>query len=131
MRKILLLIAIALSLTMLSGCFDGVYIEPDQISVVYENGRYEGTSFFIDVYITNGFETDDYISYMEFDIYSEDEELYIAAAGFDIEDTIPANDYIEIELEFEDEFVFASETEFNAANYDLDYIVLFYWIENK
>ena len=130
MRKLLLLVTIVLSLTVLTGCFEGVYVEPNQIAVVYENARYDGTSFFIDVYITNGFETDEYVGYMEFDIYSEDEELYITGAGFDINETIPANDYIAIEIEFESEFVFATESEVNAAEYDLDFVELYYWFED-
>ena len=129
MRRVLLLFVIALSLTMLTGCFEGIYIEEGEISVVFENAHYDGTSFYIDVFITNGLETDDFIGYMEFDIYSEDEELYIAGAGFDIDEMIPSNSYIEVELEFGSEFLFASESIFSSGGYDLDYVVLYFWLE--
>ncbi len=129
MKRLLLLITLAFSLSFLTGCFDGVYIEDNEIAIVYENARYEGTSFIIDVYITNGFDGDEFIGYMEFDIYSEDEELYIAGAGFDIDETVLANDYIMIELEFESEFVFATATEVDNAGYDLDFVTLLYWFD--
>jgi hypothetical protein len=127
MKKLLLLITLTLSMTMLTGCFEGVYIEPDELSVVFENPRYSGSSFYIDVYITNGLTTDEYIDYMEFDIYSEDEELYIAGAGFDINETIPANDYLMVELEFNGVFIFATESVFNESGYDIDQVVLYFW----
>lgn len=129
MRKILLLITLVLSMTMLTGCFEGVYIEPNELSVVFENPRYSGSSFYIDVYITNGLTTDEYISYMEFDIYSEDDELYIAGAGFDINETIPSNDYLMVELEFASEFVFATESVFNESGSDINQVVLYFWFE--
>ncbi len=130
MRRLLLLILMALSLTLLTGCFDGIYIEEGEISVVFENAHYDGTSFYVDVFITNGLETDEFVGYMEFDIYSEDEELYIAGAGFDIDETIPANGYLEVEIEFGSEFVFASESTFNSGGYDLDFVVLYFWFED-
>ena len=57
-------------MTLLTGCFNDVFIEPGEISVVFENPRYSGTSFYVDAYITNGLETDEFVGYMEFDIYS-------------------------------------------------------------
>ncbi len=129
MRKLLLLITLTLSMSMLTGCFEGVYIEPGELSVVFENPRYSESSFYIDVYITNGLATDEYVDYMEFDIYSEDEELYIAGAGFDIKETIPSNDYLMVELEFVSKFVFATESVFNEAGYDINQVVLYFWFE--
>ncbi len=128
MRKMLLAI-LGVSLIFLTGCTKDIYIEPNKISVVFENPRYEGTSFFIDVNITNGLSTDEYVGYMEFDIYSSDEELYIAGAGFDIEETIPSHDYITVELEFENEFVFINENTFNESGSNLSEVVLYFWIE--
>ena len=129
MKKILIVLALILSLTVLSGCKPDVFIEPDTITVVYENPHYSGSSFYIDVFITNGYETDELVAYMEFDVYSDDEELYVAGAGFDIDETIPANDYIWIELEFGSEFVFVTENQFNNSEYNLDLVVLLFWIE--
>ncbi|MCD6482534.1 MAG: hypothetical protein J7K80_02180 [Candidatus Izimaplasma sp.] len=127
--KKLLLVILGLSLMFLTGCSEDIYIEPNKISVVFENPRYEGTSFFIDVNITNGLSTDEYVGYMEFDIYSSDEELYIAGAGFDIEETILSHDYITVELEFESEFVFIDENTFNESGSNLSEVVLYFWIE--
>lgn len=129
MKKVLLLIVLALSLTTLTGCFNNVYIEPNEISVVFENPRYVGSSFYIDVYITNGFDTNETVEYMEFDIYTPEDSVYVAGAGFDIDETIPANDYIMIELEFGSEFVFATEADIEAAGYSIDDVELYFWIE--
>ncbi|MCK5761813.1 MAG: hypothetical protein KAH16_02810 [Candidatus Izimaplasma sp.] len=127
MRRILMLLVLVLSMTILTGCFEGVYIEPGEMSVVFENPRYVGSSFYIDVFITNGQEIDEFVSYMEFDIYSDDDELYIAGAGFDIDETVPANGHIEVELEFSDEFVFANESVFSKSGYDIDSVILYFW----
>jgi len=129
MRRLLLLFTVVLSLTILTGCFEGVYIETGKMSVVFENPRYVGSSFYIDIFITNGLETDEYVAYMEFDIYSDDDELYLAGAGFDIDETVPSNGYIEVELEFSDEFVFASESVFNESGYDIELVVLYFLFE--
>lgn len=129
MKKVLLFV-LGLSLMLLTGCVQDIYIEPNVISVVYENPRYEGTSFIIDVYITNGLGTNEYIEYMEFDIYSDEtEKLYIAGAGFDIEETIFSNDYIMVELEFESDYVFTSESTFTQSGYNLDEVVLYFFTE--
>ncbi len=128
--KQLLLLVLTFSLTFLTGCTQDIYIEPNAISIVYENARYEGDNFLIDVYITNGYDSDRYVEYMEFDIYSDEEkDLYIAGAGFDILTTIPSFDYIMVELEFEKEFVFTNESAFKQSNYKLDNVVLYFYIE--
>ena len=132
MKKLLLVLALVLSVTILSGCGPDVYIEPNTISVIYENPHYVGSDFYIDVYITNGYDTDEFVGYMEFDIYTDDDEVYIAGAGFDIDETIQADGYIWIELEFGSEFVFASLEDINDAGYDLDNIddiILYFWLE--
>lgn len=129
MKKILLLIVIALSLTTLTGCFEDIYIEPNEISVVFENPQYRGSSFFIDVYITNGYDTDEFVGYMEFDIYAPNDSVYVAGAGFDIDETVPANSYIMIELEFDSDYVFAYEEDIEAAGYKISEVELYFWIE--
>ena len=129
MKRVMLSMLLVLSMTFLTGCFDDVYIEDNEISVVFENVRFEGSSLYVDVYITNGFDTDEAVTYMEFDIYSSDEEMYIAGAGFDIDDTIPSDDYLFFELEFGSTFVFVTEADFEAAGYDLEDCVLFFYSE--
>ena len=129
MKRVLLFVLLALSFTFLTGCFDDIYISDGEISVVYDNIRYEGTSLFVDVYITNGLDNDEEVGYMEFDIYSSDDVLYMAGAGFDIDETIPSDDYIFIELEFGATFVFVSEADIEAAGYDLDESVLYFYID--
>ena len=69
------------------------------------------------------------MDYMEFDIYSSDEEVYIAGAGFDILETIPADDYIFFTIEFGTDFIFESEADIDAAGYDLADVVLYYYYE--
>ena len=129
MKKLIIFATLLLLFTALSGCKPEIYIEPDAIAVVYDNPRYQGTSFFMDVYITNGFETEEFVGYMEFDIYTDDSSTYVAGAGFDINETIPGNNYILIELEFESEFVFTSESDFNESGYNLERLELFFWYE--
>lgn len=129
MKKLLLFFVLVLSVSLISGCKQDVYIEPDTIGVVFENPHYSGSSFYIDVYITNGFDTDEFVGYMEFDVYTDDDELYIAGAGFDIDETIPANSYVWIELEFGSEYVFVSEDNLISSGYNLDRLELYFWIE--
>lgn len=130
MRKILVLVILGLSIFLLSGCSPEIVVEPDMISVVYENPRYSGDNFYIDVYITNGYETEEFVGYMEFDIYSADKSVYIAGAGFDIDETIPANGYVLVELEFNEEFVFATLSDIEEEGYDIKDIELYFWIED-
>jgi len=129
MRKLLLGLLLVFSVVTLSGCKPDVYIEPNTISVVFENPHYVGESFFIDVYITNGFDSDEFVGYMEFDIYTDDDSVYVAGAGFDIDETIYSNSYVLIELEFGSEYVFVSEEDLNQSGYNLDRLELYFWIE--
>ncbi len=130
MKKLLIIISLMFSITFLSGCEkEEVYIAPDEISVVFENLRYEGTSLYVDVFITNGLESNEFVGYMEFDIYSYDDEVYIAGAGFDIDASIPSNDYVTIELEFGYEFVYYSESELNTAGYEIEDSALYFYAE--
>ncbi len=129
MKKLLLLV-LTLSLTVLTGCTPDIYIEPNTIAIVYENPHYEGSSFVIDVYITNGYDIAQDVGYMEFDIYSDEgKDLYIAGAGFEINENILSYDYIMVELEFESEFVFTDENTFNLSSYNLDDVVLYFYVE--
>ena len=129
MKKLLLVLAMVLSIVVISGCTDDVYIEPNTISVVFENPHYVGTSFYVDVYITNGFNSDEFVGYMEFDIYTDDDSIYVAGAGFDIDETISADDYIWVELEFSSDFVFVTEDDLETSGYNLDRLELYFWLE--
>ena len=129
MRNFLFGLVLALFVVTLSGCKPDIYIEPNEISVVFENPRFDESSFYIDVYITNGFDSDEFVGYMEFDIYTDDDSIYVAGAGFDIDETIPANSYVWIELEFGSEYVFVSEDDLTNSGYNLDRLELYFWIE--
>jgi hypothetical protein len=129
MKKLLLVLTMVLSIVIMSGCSEDIYIEPNTISVIFENPHFVGESFYIDVYITNGYNSDEFVAYMEFDIYTDDDSIYVAGAGFDIDETIPADDYVSIELEFSSEFVFVTEEDLNNSGYDLERLELYFWIE--
>jgi len=127
MKKITLLILIGLGSFFLSSC-EKVKVEPGIINVVFENPRYEGSSFFIDAYITNGLEEDKYIGNVDFALYPMGQETEIAAAGFQINETVKAGKYFFVELEFLGEYVFITESQFETAEYDLKTIELLFWI---
>lgn len=110
---------------LLTSC-DKVEIEEGVANVTFENPRYEGGSFFVDAYITNGLEEDLYVSYMDLAFYPQGVEDMIAGASFLIDRTIKQNDYYSIELEFQSVYVFVTEEEFQNAQYDLDSIHLFF-----
>jgi len=95
---------------------------------VYENIRYEDTSVFVDVFITNGLETEKYVGYAEFDICTSDDVLCVAGAGFDINTTIPTGSYVEFEIEFGPEFVFLYLSDIETEGYSLEDLELLFWV---
>lgn len=127
MKKITILVMLVIGSLLLTSC-EKINVEPGIINVVFENPRYEGTSFFIDAYITNGLDEDMYIGDVDFALYPQGIETEIAAAGFQINETVKAGKYFLVELEFYEEYVFISKTEFEAAQYDLKNIELQFWI---
>lgn len=127
MKRIGLFMIVILSITFLTGC-DKVKVEPGILNVVYENARYEDGNFYIDTFITNGFDEEMYVGYMEFGIYVDGNEIEIAAAGFDINETIAPDEYVSIELEFSSSYVFISEEELNLLGFTLEDIVLHFWL---
>ena len=128
MKRIILLITILLSVTSLSGC-KKVEVVPDVLNVIFENARYEDGSFYIDTYITNGFDEDMYVGYMEFAIHPIGSDLEVAAAGFDIDETIEAGGYVSIELEFGLDYVFINEDELEVIGFDVEDLELYFWLE--
>ena len=128
MKRITLLITILLSVTLLSGC-DKVEVLPDVLNVIFENARYEDGSFFIDTHITNGFDEDMYVGYMEFAIYPIGSDLEVASAGFDINETIGAGDYDSIELEFGLTYVYINEDELELLGFSVEDLELYFWLE--
>ena len=130
MKKLLTLLLMGLGITILSGCEgDEVFIADGIMSVVYENIRYEGTSVFADIFVTNGLESDQFVGFAEFDIQTSDEALYIAGAGFDLNITIPKGGYYEFELEFGSEFVFLYLSDIEENGYSLEDLELLFWVE--
>ena len=130
MRKLLLGLVIVFFTVILSGCKPDIYIEPDEIATIFENPRYVGEVFYVDVYITNGYDSDEFVGYMEFDIYTSDDSIYVAGAGFDIDETVPADDYIWVELEFSGDFVFVTEDDLIDSGYIIEDLQLYFWIED-
>jgi len=129
MRKTGLVITILISVIMLTGCDNNIEVIPEVINVIYENPRYVDDSFFIDTYITNGFEEDMYIGMIDFSIYPESNETEIVAAGFYIEETIKAGGYVSIELEFTGSYVFVTEDELTILGFGVDDLILFFTVE--
>ena len=128
MKKVILFTTILLSVLLLTGCQSKVDILPDTINVVYEKARYEDGNFYIETFITNGFDEDYYIGYMEFSIYTGDDELEVAAAGFEINETVKAGDYIEIELEFTSLYIFIDEDTLINMGYTVESLVLYFYL---
>ena len=130
MKRLLLFIILLSGITSLTSCVgNDIFVADDMINVVFENIHYEGNRLFADIYITNGFDNDEYVEYMEFDIFTSDDELYVAGAGFDIESNIPKGSYIEIEIEFVSEFVFLDQQEIEALGYSIEDLELLFWLE--
>ena len=80
-------------------------------------------------YITNGFDEDYDVGYMEFSIYPIGDETEIAAAGFEINETIKAGDYVEIELEFTGTYIFIDEETLNNMGFTVDDLELYFWLD--
>ncbi len=129
MKRFMLVITLLLTITLLTGCDNSVEVEPDMLNVVYENPRYENGNFYIDTYITNGFDEELYVGYIEFGIYPIGDETEVASAGFDINETIKAGDYVEIELEFTGSYVFISEDALNEMGFNIEDLELYFWID--
>ncbi len=127
MKKIFLFITILLSIILLSGC-QKVVVEQGMLNVVFENPRYEDGYFYIDTHITNGFDEEMYVGYMEFGIYPVGSEIEVAAAGFNIDETIKAGGYVSIELEFGLSYVFINEEELNNLGFSVDELELYFWL---
>ena len=128
MKRIILFLTVLLSITLLTGC-DKVEVVPGVINVVFENARYEDGKLYMDTHITNGLDEDMYIGYMEFGIYPEGSEVEVAAAGFDINETIKAGDYISIELEFGSSYIFINEEELSVLGFSVEDLELYFWLE--
>lgn len=129
MKRILLVITLLLSVTLLVGCDSKVEILPDTLNVIYENPRYENGNFYIDTYITNGFDDELYVGYMEFGIFPIGDDTEVAGAGFDINETIKAGGHIEIELEFTGSYVFVTEEALGNMGYTVDDLELYFWLD--
>jgi hypothetical protein len=127
MKRIISVLFVLLVSLFLTSC-EKVIVEPGVINVVFENPRYKGTSFYIDAYITNGLEEDKYIGNVDFALYPQGIETEIAAAMFQIDETIKAGDYFSVELEFSSEYVFITETQFEDSDYEFENIELMFWI---
>ena len=128
MKKVFLFITVLFSVIALSGC-EKVEVKPDVLNVVFENPRYEDGNFYIDTHITNGFDEEMYIGYMEFGVYPIDSDIEVAAAGFDIDETIKAGGYISIELEFGLNYVFVSEEELSNLGFSVYDLELYFWVD--
>lgn len=127
-KTITLFMVIFLALT-LSGCErDEIEILPDEINVVYDNPRYVDGNFYIDAYITNGFESEMFVGAMDFGIYPLNSEIEVAGAGFNIDLNIDALSYVLIELEFGDEYVYVSENQLIDLGYKVEELELYFWL---
>lgn len=129
MKRLILVITLILSVTLLVGCGSKVEILEDTLNVIYENPRYENGNFYIDTYITNGFDEDLYVGSMDFGIYPIGNDTEVAGAGFDINETIEAGKHIEIELEFTGSYVFVTEEALGNMGYSVDDLELYFWLD--
>ncbi len=130
MKKLLVLLLAVFGIITLSGCNgDDVYIEDGIITVRYENLRYEDTSVFATIFVTNGLESDEFVGYAEFDVCTSDDVFCVAGAGFDLDVTVLAGSYAEFEIEFGPEFVFLSLDDIATEGYSIDDLELVFWIE--
>ena len=128
MKKTIVSVLVIVFVILLSGC-QKIDIKPNVIDVQYENVRWEGSSIVVDVFITNGYDRDKFIGYMEFALYFPDEQREFCGAGFDIEETFKADSYIEYEIEFTSEFVFFTQSDLDAEDITLDDLVLIFYLE--
>jgi len=129
MKKLLVFMLMGLGIATLSGCNgDDVFIADGVVSIVYENIRYEDTSMFATIFVTNGLESDTFVGYSEFDICTSDDVLCVAGAGFDLDITVPKGSYVEFEIEFGPEFVFLSLDDIKTEGYNLGDLELLFWV---
>lgn len=128
MKKTLTLFITVTLAILLTGC-DSVYIEPDTIGFQFENVRYADGSLFMDAYITNGYDTDEYITNLYLTVYTEDEEYMIADAYFEILESIPADNYYQYELEFYGESLLVDSSEFALLDYSLDDAIAYFEVD--
>lgn len=126
MKKVFMLLTVLLSVFILSAC-ETIEVVPEKLNVVFENPRYKDNSFFIDTYITNGFSDDMDVGYMDFGIYPIGSDLEVAGAGFNMDLTIKAGEYIFVELEFGSDYVFISEEELTDLGFSVDELELYFW----
>ena len=136
MKKIVLGAITLFVVLTLSACVSKVPIKPGVIDVVYENVHYEGSSIFVEVWITNGTDEDVSVGYVDFWFeFPEDTNLSglnvseFCGAGFPIDDTIKSQGYGNYELEFTSDYIFVSNTELNNLDLTLDDLVLFFEFE--
>ena len=140
MKRIIGLIVGVLLVFSLTACTEDVYVEPGVIAVQYENIRYDGDSILVDVWITNGTESDYAFDYMEFwlevpeAIAAENNltgegEAEVCGAGFYFDENIPSNGWVAYELEFTSEYIFISDSTLQTYGLTLNDLDLYFWNE--
>lgn len=129
MKKLLGLYIALLLMFTLTAC-DDIYIEPDVVTVMYDNIRYEGDSVIVDIWITNGTDEDYDVGYVEFWFeLPEDSENEAIGAGFDIYETVKKGRYKFYEIEFESKYIFVTKTELAELNLSLTDLEFYFWFD--
>ena len=137
MKRLFALLMGMFLILMLTACDEEPYIEPDVITVVYENIRFEGTSVIIDIWITNGTDNDYSFDYVEFwvefpegtaqDFVGDEREF--CGAGFYFNELVEAGGYLAYEIEFTSEYVQYAEGDVTTRGLTLNDLELYYWFE--
>lgn len=127
MKKLLLVVLMVLFSITLTSCQKS-NIEPGIINVVFENPYYEGTSFFVDVFITNGTEEVTHVSTMDLWFKTAEGKENIAGALFTIDADVKPDESYYLQLEFSADYLFMSEAVFQTNEYDLKDIELSFYI---
>lgn len=127
MKKLILFISVVVVMLGLSSCGPTVDIEPGRINVVYEDIRFEGENLVVDIILTNGLDTDEYISNMDFAMMLPDGETMVADGGFEMLTTIKSNTYQDFTLEFHKDRVVITESELEELGINPNDLILFFW----
>jgi len=129
MKKVMGLIVGLLLVFSLTAC-DEVYIEEDVIAVMYDNVEFNGEEVYVDVWITNGTDSNYDVTYVEFWFELPDgSQTEAVGAGFDINETITKAGFKKYELTFQKEYVYYDKSDLDNLGYDLGDLEFFYWFE--
>ncbi len=119
MKRILSLMVVVFSVVVLTGC-DTVYIEPDEIGLLYEDPSWtEDGDLEMVVYITNGTDEEYFVQDLIVQVSTSDKEYLISQFWDDVEITIDPDEYAEYTITFYADLFDTSKETLDAEGYEI------------